>query len=325
MLTALIEETRRRCADARSAPELVRAAAALERAGVDAAAGQRFVRDIAEPRGRVRTDLLALRAGSGLLDGSIERLLLLRVALQALPRVPSLPVSDDVKRLFCEGFQYAATPPRDAVFDAARPSFAALCNLVMLRRFPAGQFHWEMSGLPRSWLLKVTGRERLRLLFWLAARLKGRAPVFFIHLNAQRRNRYLLTEREADKSYFRMAQSMALQPEVKGLVASSWLNSPDTFAVSPHLGWMNRTFLANGALVVTMGPADPDSGVLARSPERRQAYDAGTFRPTTGLVIWPRAAMLAWAAAHPELAHRPAPAAPRPEQVVADARAGHSR
>lgn len=94
---------------------------------------------------------------------------------------------------------------------------------------------------------------------------------------------------------------MALQPEIKGLITASWLHSPDTFAVSPHLKWLNDVFLQNGGYVFPLGPADIDGGVLHRSPERQQAYEAGTFKPTEALVIWPRQAMLAWAAGHEEL------------------------
>ena len=79
-------------------------------------------------------------------------------------------------------------------------------------------------------------------------------PVFFPHLNAHRKNRWVLTEDESNRSYYRMAQSLVRQPHVKGLVASSWLHSSDTFVVSPHLAWMNRTFLENGGLVVRDGP-----------------------------------------------------------------------
>jgi len=240
--------------------------------------------------------------------GDLERLLLMREQLNALPHIASLPVSDDVKRLFCEEFQYVAAPPRSAAFDVERGSFVALSEVATLRRFPAGQLHWNRSGLPRSWLLKVRGRARLTLLAWVAGRLRGFRPVFFPHLNAHRKSRWVLTEQESNRSYYRMAQSMLKQPDVKGLVASSWLHSPDTFAVSPHLAWMNRTFLENGGLVVLMGPADPDCGVLSRSPERQKLYDEGRFKPTTGLVIWPRRAMLDWAARHPELAHREVPA-----------------
>jgi hypothetical protein len=325
MLALPFDDVRRRCTAALEAPELRRAASALERTGVDAVQGHRLVAEITEHDTRVRDQLVAMRAAVGSTDGSLERLLLLRSALQALDRVPRLPVSDDVKRLFCDSFDYVACPPDGATFHAARGSFAALCKLVSLRRFPAGQFHWEVSGLPRSWVLKVSGRERLTLMWWIATKLKGFAPVFFIHLNPHRKNKYLLTEREADRSYFRMAQAMALQPEVKGLVASSWLNSPDTFTVTPHLAWNNRTFADNGAFVTTMGPADPGCGVLARSPERTKAYEAGTFTPTLGMVIWPRAAMLAWAAAHPELGHKPERVLRAPKETAVNAIAGHAR
>jgi len=301
----------------------VAVADALAREGVDAASTERLLNEISETDPRVRDRILTLRTATGAGEGALERLLLLRSALSALPRLSSLPVAEDVKRLFCETFEYIAVPPRGAIFDARRGSFIALSKLVTLRRFPAGQFHWEQSGLPRSWLLKASGRERLRLLWSVATRLKGFGPVFFIHLNPIRKNRHVLTEQASDRSYFRMAQSLARQPEVKGLVACSWLNSPDTFAISPHLAWMNRTFADNGALIVRMGPADPNSGVLTRSPERQQAYEAGTFKPTLGLVVWPRSRMLAWAAAHPELEGGSAPATRLRKETVSDA-IGHA-
>jgi hypothetical protein len=98
-----------------------------------------------------------------------------------------------------------------------------------------------------------------------------------------------------------MAQALRMQPEIKGFVASSWLRSPDTVKASPHLAWINRTILEHGGLVVVMGMADPESGALARSASRKALYETGEFIPTTGLVLWPRDAMLAWADQHPEL------------------------
>jgi hypothetical protein len=127
-------------------------------------------------------------------------------------------------------------------------------------------------------------------------------PAFVIHTGVGGKN-YLLLEREAERSYYRMAQSMAMQPRMIGLITSSWLHSPDTFAISPHLAWLNRVFRENGAVLATMGPADADCGVLHRSPERRRAYEEGRLKPTLGLVIWPRDAMLAWARTRPDLEH----------------------
>ena len=99
-----------------------------------------------------------------------------------------------------------------------------------------------------------------------------------------------------------MACSMELQPDIKGLVASSWFRSPDTHRVSPHLAWVNTVVVENGGFAAVRGKADPNCGVFVRSQTRRQLYERGEFTPTIGLVLWPRKAMLRWAAAHPELA-----------------------
>jgi hypothetical protein len=286
-------------------PSLARVSRALDRRGL-AAECRDIVSRITTIDG-LQDRVCAIRADVQRDDpampaGALERVLILQTALDALRRLGALPVSDDVKRLFCEEFEYMAHPSRAIGLDAAKGSFVAFCQLATFRRFPAGQFHWDVSGIPRSWLLDAKGRDRLRLFYWIAAKLRGFRPVFFSHLNANRRNRSVLTEREANRSYYRMAQSMALQPAVKGLVTCSWLHSPDTFAASPHLAWVNRPFLEHGGLVVVLGPADPHSGVLTRSPERQKLYEAGRFKPTTGLAVWPRAQVLGWAERHPEFA-----------------------
>jgi hypothetical protein len=81
---------------------------------------------------------------------------------------------------------------------------------------------------------------------------------------------------------------------------ASWFHSPDTFRVSPHLAWTNRTPTEHGAVLTTIGPARPDDGFLVGSRERHRLFHQGTFRPATALLIWPRDALLSWAAAHPE-------------------------
>jgi hypothetical protein len=280
-------------ADVKSAADALRADSRLEDA-------DRLVATVTAVNGD-QTALSAIRATlpAATPPGVFERLLLLRQADRVLPSISALPVAADVKRLFGDELRYIAEPPAKASFDVMKAGFVALAEVVTLRRFPAGQYHWQKSGLPRSWILKVKGRERLTLLYWVARKLKGFGPAFFPHLNPHRKNRWL-TENEANRSYYRMAQSMRLQPDIRGMVASSWLRSPDTLKASPHLAWMNRTIESNGGLVVVMGMADPEGGALARSASRKELYEAGEFIPTTGLVIWPRDAMLAWADRHPE-------------------------
>jgi len=245
--------------------------------------------------------------------GAFERYLIVAAAHDAIGALAALPVDQRVKELFCRNFEvYAASPGKlPEPFDVSRASFIAMGRIATLSRFPAGQLDWEVSGVPRSWLAKVPRRSLPRLMSAILFDLGGFQPAFFSHLNPNRRNQGVLLERESLRSYHRMARSMEQQPEIKGLITASWLHSPDTHAVSPHLSWLNAVFLENGGHVLPLGPARADSGVLHRSPERQKAYESGAFTPTTSLVIWPRAAMLAWAAAHQELRDdrpRPTPA-----------------
>jgi hypothetical protein len=254
------------------------------------------------PRLAVLKEALA-REGHPVAGGAFERFLVVSAAAEAVDKISALPVDERVKELFCQNFQmYAAPDKLPEPFDLGRASFVAMARIATLSRFPAGQLDWEVSGIPRSWLFKVPRRSVPQLLRSIVFELRGFQPAFFSHINPNRRNQGILLERESLRSYHRMARSMERQPDIKGLITASWLHSPDTFAVSPHLAWLNKVFLENGGHVLPLGPADIDSGVLHRSPERQQAYDAGTFKPTEALVIWPRPAMLAWAAGMREMA-----------------------
>jgi|SRR5689334_7209973 len=238
------------------------------------------------------------RSSAGLPAGSFERFVLGRAVLHFEGGLQSAAVPPIVKRITCRDLVRLADDR--APLDLSDSRFAALCKLATLRRFAAGQFDWERSGLPRSWLPRVRPLSALiRLVSMLAFEWRALRPAFFVHLPAAHPV-HALFEREALKSYYRMAQSMELQTEVKGLIASSWLHSPATFEVSPHLAWLNKTFAAHGAVMATMGPAEIESGVLAQSAERQRAFSEGRFKPTLGLIVWKRRDMLAWAAAHPE-------------------------
>lgn len=236
--------------------------------------------------------------------GLVERVVLLRAFRRSLEALPQARLSEPVQQLICEEVRFIIEPPPAVArrYHVNRNSLVGFCKLATLRRFPAGQLTWEISGMQRSWLLRARARDLPRLWWLVAARLRGLGPLFVPHLSATRRDRTALLERETNRAYYRMATTLALQPEVKGLAAGGWLHSPDTMAASPHLTSFNRLFMENGALITTIGPADPECGVFYRSPERRKLYDEGRFKPTIGLVLWPREAMLAWAAQHPELA-----------------------
>ena len=233
---------------------------------------------------------------------SLVRVLLLKASLVSLEKLKEVPVDDSVRALICDEFQFFAQPgPKELhLLQPETYSLLALGKIALLERFPAGQYHWEISGLPRSWLFQVPPLFLPRVLYFVATQLRGFRPCFFPHM-ATRRNPLVMQAKTSNKSWYRIARSVELQPAIKGLVACSWLHSVDTFAVSPHLSFMNEPFVESGAIVTTIGEAGKQAGFLVGSDARRKLYESGKFKPTLGLVLWSRAQMIRWAHSHPEL------------------------
>jgi hypothetical protein len=170
--------------------------------------------------------------------------------------------------------------------------FREFAKMATGRRFSAGLFHWDVCGVSRPWLLKVPLRDVPGLVRTLG-KLRGLGPVMFPHLNPHRQPGHLAEPAISD-ALAAMAETLESRPDLRGLVAASWLRSPDVHRVSPHLAAVNAPIVAAGGFVTTIGAARPDCGVFDRSRERRRLYREGLFTPTTGLVIWPRAEMLRW-------------------------------
>ena len=170
--------------------------------------------------------------------------------------------------------------------------FREFAKMATGRRFSAGLFHWDICGVSRSWLLKVPPRDVPGLVRALT-KLRGLGPVMFPHLNPHRLPGHLAEPAISD-ALAAMAETLESRPDLRGLVAASWLRSPDVHRVSPHLAAVNAPIVAAGGFVTTVGTASPDCGIFERSRERARLYREGRLKPTTGLVIWPRADMLRW-------------------------------
>jgi hypothetical protein len=242
---------------------------------------------------------LASSAGGDLNEPAVERALLLLASQDAAGKVPALPVSERVKELFADEFEFFAKPsaPWVSKFRYDNVRFREMARIATLRRFPAGQFHWEAAALPRSWT--VTSSQRFALLPYALFRLGGFSPLVELHLNERRKNRGTLLEREAKISYYRTAKSLEKQPEVKGIMHVGWMYSRRAAEVSPHLAWLRTVPQSGGAVVADLGPAPEDAGFLIGSQERRKKYEDGTYRPRIGCVVWAREELIAWANRHP--------------------------
>jgi hypothetical protein len=307
-LAERIELTRGFCREALESAELGDVDRALERAGFTAATLRAILRQNAE-RKQPAPDLLSLRAklaADGVLSGdraTFERTVLLRAAQPALDEVAALRVEESVKQLICKELAAYArpTPAMLPLLTLESRAFAAMCGIVAVTRFPAGQYQWVVSGMPRSWLAKVPLRKLPAVCRFLAFHARGFRPFFVPHLGGTLPPAGLVTERQYQKSFYRMTATVEQQPKIKGIMAVSWMHSRETHRVSPHLAFYNRPYMEVGGLYVDLGPADSGDGFLAGDPRRAELYRDGAYRPTHALVLCSREQAIAWLQAHRDL------------------------
>jgi len=242
-----------------------------------------------------------LRASVGNGRGDLlEQVLLILASLHAVKQVPDLAVAGSVKRLLAAEFEFFADPPAMWIphFRLEDLRYREMARIATFRRFPAGQLEWQLSEFRWSWVFQ--SRLPLRVLSYVTRRMGGFAPLFELHVNPRRRKRLVLLEKETNISYHRVGRSLEKQPDVRGVMLRSWLFCESTAEVTPRLAWLRRTPLAAGALIVDLREAQPESGYLTGSAERRQLYIQGVYLPATACVLWPRQSLIDWANRHPE-------------------------
>jgi hypothetical protein len=234
---------------------------------------------------------------------AFERLLLACAVHDSAPKLEALPLHPSVKVLMRKEFQaYLRPPGSGSELLAGTDPFAAAAKIASLRRFVAGPFDWVISGMPRSWLGKMPLHKVPEVLLYIAGQFGGFKPAFYLHLAPPPRNRSLIIPKEVRKAHYRMVKSLALQPEMKGILCASWFHDPEVLRITPHLGPLNEPYLEHGGrILMNIGPAPAHAGFLLHNPERQKQYESGEFRPRLTLAMWPRKAAIAWADQHPEL------------------------
>jgi hypothetical protein len=229
----------------------------------------------------------------------VERLLLWHAARQALPRVPSLPVDQAVRGRLDQDLRRLHN--MNVSMTAGSYHFNRAAKMATLRRFPAGPMEWEISGIPRSYFLQAAFPANLRFLAFVIFRVRGLAPCFFMHVAPAPRNRGLSVPKEVLRSYYHMARSLQLQPDVLALVAYAWFHDPAAVRDYPHLEVLSQPYLNHGGLITALGPAPASSGVAEGNAQRSADYQVGKVQYRYGFAIWPRDAAIRWADDHPEL------------------------
>jgi hypothetical protein len=105
------------------------------------------------------------------------------------------------------------------------------------------------------------------------------------------------SELEYERCSVRVADMMAANPEIQGVVVPSWWYDPQLGQISPEMAFLLEVPKSGGARFMPLKGHNPylltDS--LAHSPVRKAAYEAGAYNPQSIMMVWPRAEMIAWA------------------------------
>src|SRR5258708_6982730 len=116
------------------------------------------------------------RQAGGTEGDAFERALLRCAAAETAPQIDNLPLYDPVKSLLRDEFRYYTQTAAGSALETSGHPFVTACKVISLRRFPAGPMDWEVSGFPRSWLLKTPKPDLPRLLWFLLSRIGGFSP-----------------------------------------------------------------------------------------------------------------------------------------------------
>lgn len=234
----------------------------------------------------------------------VEHYAALAALTVAAPLVNAARVPNCVKRLYAQlAREIAARAGHwESHFDVASWRFNDLAHLASARRFPAGDLDFQACPrLPANHALCIHPLDLPGFFAELAFAVGGMGPVMSLHFHYARPNPLVAAQIEFERSLWRVAKAMDLDPRVKALISNSWFHSARVAETFPRLAWMRDVFTAGGAYAVDMEPGRA-SDIGYNSARRRQLHEEGKFLPRQTLILWPRDDFLRWAVSRPDLA-----------------------
>ena len=235
--------------------------------------------------------------GSGTLE-NYHKMVLLTLISDFQKRIGGRRVPGSIISLLAVSFQRILAQLGDAENNFYRHSNdlfrkdLALCRLKLL---PCGSELVDVySGVPRSLLFRDGLRQLAGSARFFLHQANGFRPWYESHWD--RRLIRSFTPQAYDQCYLHIAELLALNPHIKGMMGSSWWFDPVLDSISPNLTFLRKVPLDNGAQLFRVGcSAEVTEAALHLSAERKRLYDARHYRPTSYLLAWGRKELLAWA------------------------------
>lgn len=198
-------------------------------------------------------------------------------------------ITDKIAEFYQQSFTRIIGQPGPEKADDSYFKDLALASGAL---FPAGERVVEpFSVLQRSLMFNAGVTQSLQFLK-SGVLAGGYKPVFRLHVHLAEQSH--LSEDSWWQTCQRLAQMLEINPDIKGIVGSSWYYDPQVPAISPHLGFINKLLAENGAYWFFSHIEGSNSGAFATSETRKQAFDAGKYLPRNYVVFWPRGRVLSW-------------------------------
>jgi hypothetical protein len=175
--------------------------------------------------------------------------------------------------------------------DAFSKDFA-VCRMKL---WPCGvELVDECSGCPRSVLLKGGLKRFLTGLQFFTFRAGGFRPYYETHFHT----RFIrdFTPEGYDRLYLTIAELLERNPEIKGMISSSWWHDPVLERISPKLRFLTQVPEDGGARSFCVGTNPVAVQDATRfSLERTKLYKEGKYTPKVYSLVWARTDLLQWA------------------------------
>jgi hypothetical protein len=177
-------------------------------------------------------------------------------------------------------------------------SFLKELAIAAHRLVPHGRGFADPWGRVSGRLLTAGGPKQLaRALRLFAFETRGLGPFLTLHLHSLD-----LPDRDdpggwAD-THRTIASILELNPEIRGEAGGGWLYDPQVERISPRQAFRRRVVVEGGAIPLFLRrDVEGTSGAISTSATRRGLFERGEYVPEIWICVWPRRALLQWAAA----------------------------
>ena len=161
------------------------------------------------------------------------------------------------------------------------------------RLVPCGMYVIDLyAGFPRSYLLKPNLRSFIPNA-WFLFKAGGFRRYAQVHVHQPTLKEF--SEAGRDACFNRIGEIMKIDEGLLGIMGSAWYYDPKVSVISPHLSYLSKTPVSNGARLFKLGETTAArENAMSRSKARRILVEAGEYRPHQYAMLWPRDALFGW-------------------------------